>query len=136
MTKLTDYVYPQDEEANRRLVEEQQREFAKRQLDPLPGENVKHYPSRWHFIAERTANLVSEKNTAYGDSFSQAEEVFQLLFPKGVPTERLGDVLFMARVWDKFKRFATANDPTVENPVNDILGYCILYLEKKERGGK
>lgn len=105
-------------------------------IDRKPPVDVTTYPSRWHFIAERTANLVKEKNLQYGDSYSQTEEVFRKLFPQGVPVERLGDVLFMARVWNKIKRFATNNDPIGENPVNDIMGYCLLYLEKKERGAK
>ena len=106
-----------------------------KEKNDLEAANVKTYPSRWHFICERTANLVKEKNAAYGDSFAQAEEVFKLLFPNGVPADRVGDLLFMARMWDKFKRFATKPDAYGENPVADMHGYCTLYLELHERNG-
>ncbi len=94
------------------------------------------YNSRYHFIAERVATVVQGKNSAYGDAFAESEKFFRLLFPDGIPAERLGDALFLVRIWDKLKRFATGNDPAGENPIEDVIGYALNYLEKKERGVK
>lgn len=105
-------------------------------LFPPHVANVTVYPSRWHFIAERVANLVKEKNAAYGNSFEDSTKIMQLLYPEGVKPEQLQDFLAIIRVMDKVKRIATKKDAFGENPWQDILGYALLSLEQAERGVK
>lgn len=97
--------------------------------------DVKHFPSRWHFIAERTADLVKTKNAAYGNSFEQSGEFMAMLYPDGVKPEQMKDFLCIVRVMDKIKRISTKKDAFGENPWQDILGYALLTLEQQERNG-
>lgn len=109
-------------------------EFARDVVD-AKMQAEKTYPSRWHFIAERTASLVKEKNAAYGSSFEDSVTIMRLLYPKGISVEQLEDSLAIVRVLDKLKRIATKKDAFNENPWQDILGYALLSLERSERGG-
>ena len=45
-----------------------------------------------------------------------------------------GDVLTIARIWDKIKRIATDKDAFGESPYKDIAGYAILGVGKKKAG--
>lgn len=96
---------------------------------------VKTYPSRWHFIAERTADLVKEKNKAYGFSFEDSTLIAQLLYPSGVEFHQMQDFLSIIRVLDKLKRIATQKDAFGESPWQDVMGYALLALEQQERKG-
>lgn len=93
------------------------------------------YPSRWHFIAERVASLVQEKNAAYGNSFEDSTAIMKLLYPSGVRPDQVQDFLAIIRCMDKFKRIATKKDAFGENPWQDINGYSLLALEQAERNG-
>ena len=75
--------------------------------------------------------MVDEKNAAYGDSFAKAGDFLRLLWPNGIQPDQYQDLLAIVRVFDKLKRIATANDPTGENPWQDILGYALLALKEK-----
>jgi hypothetical protein len=80
--------------------------------------------------------LVEQKNAAYGDSFNVAGEALRLLYPQGIPPEKLDDALLLARIWDKMKRIATDKDAFGETPYQDIAGYGLcgvaLHQNKKE----
>ena len=76
--------------------------------------------------AEKLGALVSEKNAAYGDAFSQAGEVLQALYPKGVRPEQYVDMLGVVRVLDKLFRVANKKGAFDESPWTDIAGYGLL----------
>ena len=84
-------------------------------------------------IARETAELVIEKQAAYGDAFGKSGEVMKLLYPNGIPPEKLNDALTVVRVLDKLFRIATARDALGESPWRDILGYALLAVERQER---
>ena len=42
--------------------------------------------------------LVSEKQEAYGDSFSKSEEIIKILYPSGVTPENYRDLLTITRI--------------------------------------
>lgn len=86
-------------------------------------------------IAEEIANLVTEKQKAYGNSFGEAEAFLKLLYPDGIPVEKYKDMLTLVRIWDKIKRIATDKDALGESPYNDIMGYCLLALNEIKHGG-
>lgn len=90
-----------------------------------------HKPN-YHALASNVASLVIEKQVAYGDSFSKSGDVLRILYPDGIPPEKLDDALVIVRVIDKLFRLAVDNDPTGESPWQDIVGYGLLALAKKK----
>lgn len=84
-------------------------------------------------IATETANLVKEKQIAYGDSFGKSGEVIKILFPDGVPVEKYNDMLTIVRILDKIFRICNKKDAFGENPYNDILGYCLLAINENNK---
>lgn len=83
-------------------------------------------------VAKETAQLVSQKQVAYGDAFGKAGAVLRVLYPNGVTPDRYDDMLTVVRVLDKLFRIATNNDPTGESPWRDILGYALLSVARVE----
>lgn len=77
-----------------------------------------------------TAELVVEKNKAYGSSFATVEVALKALFPTGIPPEKYVDALCIVRIWDKLSRIANNKDAFGESPYKDILGYALLGLER------
>lgn len=82
-------------------------------------------------IAQDVANLVAEKNEAYGSSFEVAGEFLKLLWPNGVPVESYSDMLSFVRTFDKMKRISTNPEYNGEDPHADMLGYALLNLKRK-----
>ena len=90
-------------------------------------------------IGNTIGKLVSEKNLAYGDSFSKSAEVLKVLYPSGVKPEQYTDMLAITRVLDKLFRLATRKNAFGESPWKDICGYSILGIAnditlEKEKG--
>lgn len=77
-------------------------------------------------IATSIGKLVDEKNEAYGSSFETSVVALRALYPNGIPADAYGDVLLIARIWDKLQRVATKKDAFGESPFRDIAGYGIL----------
>ncbi len=82
----------------------------------------------YHIVSEQVADLVVEKQSAYGDSFGKSGEIFRLLYPQGIPVDKLEDALTIVRVVDKLFRIATHKDAMGEDPWQDILGYALLAM--------
>lgn len=86
--------------------------------------------------AERIGKLVSEKNMAYGSSFSEAHKILEVLYPSGIAPHQFTDALAVIRVIDKLFRIATKKDAFGESPWQDIAGYGILGVVKAEDESK
>lgn len=84
-------------------------------------------------IAEEVAAIVEKKQAAYGDAFGKSGEVMRILYPQGIPPEKMGDALTVVRVLDKLFRVATDRDALGESPWRDIAGYALLAIERVER---
>lgn len=85
--------------------------------------------------AEQIGKLVSQKNTAYGSSFSQAHQILTVLFPNGIMPNQYTDALAIIRVIDKLFRIANKKDAFGESPWQDIAGYAILgVVNDAEKG--
>jgi hypothetical protein len=93
---------------------------------------VKTYAETGAAIGE----LVAAKQAAYGDSFGKSGEVMRILYPDGIPAEKLDDALVVVRVLDKLFRIATDRDALGESPWRDIAGYALLAVERIERRQK
>lgn len=91
-------------------------------------------------LAKKIGALVERKQAAYGDSFGKAGEVMRILYPEGIPPEKMDDALVVVRVIDKLFRIATMKDAFGESPWADIVGYGLLALMrdklKRKRKGK
>ena len=87
----------------------------------------------WESIGSAVGLLVERKQEAYGDSFSKSGEVMRILWPNGIPPERMGEALAMVRVIDKLFRIAThASDPMGEDPWQDVAGYAVLMCGREQ----
>ena len=84
-------------------------------------------------IACDIAETVKTKQAAYGDSFGKSGEVLRILYPEGIPLEKMDDALTIVRVLDKVFRIATDRDALGESPWRDIAGYALLAIERAER---
>lgn len=73
-----------------------------------------------------------KKQAAYGDSFGKSGEIMRILYPGGIPLEKLEDALTVVRVVDKLFRVATDRDALGENPWRDVQGYALLATERIE----
>jgi len=76
---------------------------------------------------EEIGRLVTEKQIAYGDSFTQSGKVLNILYPDGMNAAQMEDALTIIRIVDKLFRIATHyEDKMQESPYQDIAGYAIL----------
>lgn len=91
-------------------------------------------PQLYKDAAKSIADLVIEKQSAYGDSFGKSGQVMALLYPGGIPADKMDDALTVVRVIDKLFRIATKKDAFGESPWRDIMGYALLSVVKQERG--
>jgi len=77
--------------------------------------------------------LVEDKQRAYGDSFGKSGAALKVLYPEGIPTEKLDDALTIVRILDKLFRIASqpaGEDLMGESPWQDIAGYALLALKR------
>jgi hypothetical protein len=84
-------------------------------------------------LGAEIGRLVQTKQEAYGDSFSKAGEVMRILYPDGIPPEKMGDALVIVRMLDKLFRIATDRDALGESPYRDIAGYALLGAMRAEQ---
>jgi len=81
-------------------------------------------------IGLEVGKLVQEKQEAYGDSFGRSGPVMRCFYPNGITPDCEDDTLFMARMIDKLFRFVTRKNAFGESPVLDMIGYCLLQVQK------
>jgi len=88
-------------------------------------------------LAEEIAELVNEKDKAYGSAFELSGKIVAIMYPNGVMPEQYNNLLVIVRMIDKLIRKANSNGPDSmgEDPFLDILGYALLAVynnQKKE----
>lgn len=84
-------------------------------------------------IGKSIGTLVTEKQLAYGDSFSNSCKIIEVLYPNGISTEQYKDFLTIIRIVDKLFRIANDKEYGGESPFGDIAGYSILSLYRNEK---
>ena len=102
------------------------KDFAEKRLQDMDFDEF--FPE----LGRRVGELVAKKQAAYGNSFGQSGEIMRVLYPNGVPLEKMEDMLTVVRVLDKLFRIATDRDAMGESPWKDICGYALLALSKAE----
>ena len=80
---------------------------------------------------DKIAEIVKEKNAAYGNSFVTSGAALRLLYPNGISPDQYEDALLLVRIWDKMQRIATDNDAFGESPFTDIAGYGMCGSTRK-----
>jgi hypothetical protein len=98
-----------------------------RNHSPMPSSTTKPDYAQ---IGSDIGKLVTEKQAAYGDSFSKAGQILRVYFPNGIKPEQYDSVLTFARVIDKMFRAATDEKAFGESPWKDIAGYALLEVGK------
>lgn len=83
-------------------------------------------------IGQRIAETVERKQEAYGDSFGKSGAIMRVLYPDGIPPGKLDDALTVVRVVDKLFRIATDRDALGESPWDDVAGYALLAVRRRE----
>ena len=83
-------------------------------------------------IGKQVGDLVTEKNTAYGDSFGKSSGILRILYPNGISPDQYDDSLTVTRIIDKLFRIATAKDALGESPYRDIAGYALLSVKRDQ----
>ena len=94
----------------------------------MTKETMEKYLSESKEIAE----LVIEKQAAYGDSFSKSEDIIKILYPEGISPEQYSDALTVIRMIDKLFRIATKKNAFGESPYKDIMGYALLSVVRDD----
>ncbi len=89
-------------------------------------------PFDYELLGKEIGRLVNTKQAAYGDSFGKCGDVMRILYPEGIPPEKLGDALAVVRVLDKLFRIATDRDALGETPWRDVAGYALLSAARVE----
>jgi hypothetical protein len=84
-------------------------------------------------LGREIGELVETKQAAYGDAFGRSGGILRVLYPEGIPPEKIDDALAVVRVIDKLFRIATKKDAFGESPWRDIAGYALLAVAR-ERG--
>ncbi len=99
-----------------------------------PTEEIRNAPPPFDFelLGKAIGRLVNTKQAAYGDSFGKCGDVMRILYPEGIPPEKLGDALAVVRVLDKLFRIATDRDALGETPWRDVAGYALLSAARVE----
>jgi hypothetical protein len=76
--------------------------------------------------AVELANLVKQKNEAYGDSFARSGACLREMYPNGIKPWQYDDMMAITRILDKLFRIASNEGAFGENPWSDICGYALL----------
>ncbi|MCL4439461.1 MAG: hypothetical protein M1609_02375 [Firmicutes bacterium] len=88
----------------------------------------------YEVFGQTVGRLVDEKQRAYGQAFQKIGQISKILYPSGVPVEKLDDFALVVRVLDKLCRIADGDKTAFgESPWRDVAGYGLLgYVESKE----
>lgn len=86
--------------------------------------------SKYVHLATEIGQLVDKKQAAYGDSFSQSQQILKVLYPHGITPTDMQWALTITRIVDKLFRIATNNDVFQEDPWQDICGYALLAAQR------
>lgn len=89
-------------------------------------------PGGYGALGLEIGHLVELKQAAYGDAFGRSGQVMRVLYPAGIPPEKLEDAAVVIRIVDKLFRIATDRDAFGESPYRDIAGYALLGARRVE----
>lgn len=74
-------------------------------------------------ITDSIAEMLEQKEAAYGNAYDKSEEYLKLLYPGGIKPCHYRHLLFQVRIFDKLMRIANNKDAFGEEPYKDIAGY-------------
>ena len=74
-------------------------------------------------ITDSIAEMLEQKEAAYGNAYDKSEEYLKLLYPGGIKPCHYRHLLFQVRIFDKLMRIANNKEAFGEEPYKDIAGY-------------
>lgn len=75
---------------------------------------------------QKLGKLVDDKQAQYGDAITASEQIMNILFPEGIPKEKVKLSLLLVRIVDKLCRLSRGNGKGDEDAFGDIAGYGLL----------
>lgn len=75
---------------------------------------------------KKLGQLVDKKQAQYGDAITASEQIMNILFPEGIPKEKVKLSLLIVRIVDKLCRLSRGNGKGDEDAFGDIAGYGLL----------
>lgn len=75
---------------------------------------------------KKLGKLVDDKQAQYGDAITASEQIMNILFPEGIPKEKIKLSLLIVRIVDKLCRLSRGNGKGDEDAFGDIGGYGLL----------
>jgi len=117
-----------DAETKKELKKQETENIKQKVIEDIreSAKNILGEENKYLSKALKTANLVQNKQKAYGDSFSNSGDILRKLFPNGIALDKYDDLLAITRIIDKLFRIANQKDAFGESPYDDILGYALL----------
>lgn len=89
----------------------------------------------YEVFGQTVGRLVDEKQRAHGQAFQKIGQITKILYPSGVPVEKLDHFALIVRVLDKLCRIADGNKEAFgESPWRDVAGYGLLGYVESEGG--
>lgn len=86
--------------------------------------------NKYRVVTDQLADVVNDKNSAYGNSVEKAPQCLAVLYPDGIKVADYQDALFVLRILDKLARISSPHADK-EDPVLDIAGYSILTMYRQ-----
>ena len=75
---------------------------------------------------QKLGKLVDDKQAQYGDAITASEQIMNILFPEGIPKNKVKLSLLLVRIVDKLCRLSRGNGEGDEDAFGDIAGYGLL----------
>ena len=100
-------------------------------LATFPMQDIIPFKDAIMEAAKDLAELVVNKNAAYGNAFEKSREILKVLYPTGLTPAQYKHALAITRIADKLCRIATDEHAFNEEPWKDIAGYALRALVEK-----
>ena len=71
------------------------------------------------------------KDKKYGDAYSKMAACMKIMFPEGLPVDRMDDAAYMYQIFQKLGRIATDSKEEDEDPWKDIAGTAFHAQAKR-----
>ena len=91
---------------------------------------------RFEEIGRSRGKLLDSKQKQYGsEAIPAVEEMMKILFPQGIPLEKIGESVLISRILEKLCRITFGDGSGDEDAFADIQGYGMIgSTEGKSKG--
>lgn len=82
-------------------------------------------------ITDGFGEFLIGKDNKYGDAYGKATACMEVMFPEGVPVDRMGDANYMFHILIKLARVSTDHKEENEDPWKDVAGTAFHAQAKR-----